>query len=352
MEDLLRSWDGESVVLHLDRPTGAWIIIAIHSTHLGPGTGGTRLKHYPDLAAAARDALLLAEGMTYKFATIDFPRGGAKAVIAIPPVFDPSERTGLLRRYGALIHQLGGLFETGPDIGTTSADMDLIAETGAPYVRARTPAAGGAGDSAPATALGVFHAIQVSCETAFGDPSLRDRRVLVQGAGSVGGRLIALLQDAGATVLAADVDQAALRRHIDVEHLSAADVYTTPCDVFAPCALGGILNHETIPLLRCRAVAGAANNQLAHPADAERLRARGILYAPDFVVNLGGAAAITGRETMGWSEDEASRQIIEAITSALRQVLRIAAEEGITTAAAALRLAEARLAAPSPTSYK
>jgi len=350
VEDLLSSWDGESVVLHLDRPAGAWIIIAIHSTHLGPGTGGTRLKHYSDLAAAVRDALLLAEGMTYKFATIGFPRGGAKAVIAVPAGFERAQRAGLLRRYGALIHQLGGLFETGPDVGTSPADMDLIAETGAPYVRARTPASGGAGDSAPATALGVFHAIQVSCETAFGDPSLRNRRVLVQGAGSVGGRLIARLQEAGATVLAADVDQAVLRRLGDVEHLSAAEVYTTPCDVFAPCALGGVLNQQSIPLLRCRVIAGAANNQLAHPADAERLHARGILYAPDFVVNLGGAAAITGRETMGWSEDEANRQVINAIRSALHQVFRIAADEGISTTAAALRLAQARLAAPPSTS--
>jgi len=350
VEDLLSSWDGESVVLHLDRPTGAWIIIAIHSTQLGPGTGGSRLKHYSDLAAAVRDALLLAEGMTYKFATIGFPRGGAKSVIAVPAGFEPAQRAGLLRRYGSLIHQLGGLFETGPDVGTSPADMDLIAETGAPYVRARTPAFGGAGDSAPATALGVFHAIQVSCETALSDPSLRNRRVLVQGAGSVGGRLIALLKEAGATVLAADVDQAALRRLGDVERLSAADVYTTPCDVFAPCALGGILNQQSIPLLRCRVIAGAANNQLAQPEDAERLRTRGILYAPDFVVNLGGAAAITGRETMGWSEDEANRQLINAITSALHQVFRMAADEGITTTAAALRLAQARLAAPSSAS--
>jgi len=350
VEDLLGSWDGESVILHLDRPTGAWIIIAIHSTRLGPGTGGTRLKHYSDLVAAVHDALLLAEGMTYKFATIGFPRGGAKAVIAVPEGFDHSQRAGLLRRYGSLIHQLGGLFETGPDVGTSPADMDQIAETGALYVHARTPASGGAGDSAPATALGVFHAIQVSCETAFGDPSLHGRRVLVQGTGSVGGRLIALLQEAGAMVLAADVDQAAVRRHVDIEYISADEVYSTPCDVFAPCALGGVLNQQSIPLLRCRVIAGAANNQLAHPADAERLRARGILYAPDFVANLGGAIAITGRESLGWSEDEADRQVIDAVTSALHQVFRIATEEGITTTAAALRLAQARLAAPSSTS--
>jgi len=352
VEDLLGSWDGESVILHLDRPTGAWIIIAIHSTHLGPGTGGTRLQPYPDLASAVRDALSLAEGMTYKFACVGFPRGGAKAVIAVPPDFDRARRAGLLRRYGTLIHQLGGLFETGPDVGTSPEDMDLIAETGAPYVRARTPAGGGAGDSAPATALGVFHAIQVSCETAFGDRSLGSRRILVQGAGSVGSHLVALLKEAGAAVLVADVDQAAAGRHLNVVHLSAAEAYTTACDVFAPCALGGVLNQQSIPLLCCRVIAGAANNQLAEPEDAERLRSRGILYAPDFVVNLGGAVAIIGREALGWSEDEAARRVVAAITSALRQTFRIVAEEGITTTAAALRLAHTRLAAPSSTSYR
>jgi leucine dehydrogenase len=215
MESLLREWDGETVIVRYDRPTGAWIFIAIHSTRLGPAGGGTRMKSYPDVQAALQDALRLAEGMTYKFATPGIPFGGGKAVIAIPSDFDPQSRPALLRRYGALVHQLGGLFYTGPDVGTSSADMDIIAETGAPYVFARTPAAGGAGSSGPATALGVFTGIRVACEHLFGEASLKGRRVLVQGTGSVGGTLIEYLRAADAEVVFSEVDEDAIRRFRD-----------------------------------------------------------------------------------------------------------------------------------------
>jgi len=149
IETLLSEWDGEELIVRYDHPTGAWILIAIHSSRLGPPTGGTRMKHYPNFEEAVRDALRLAEGMTYKFAVPAFPRGGAKTVIYLPKDFDTKSRSDLLRRYGALIHQLGGLFYTGPDVGTSSADMDIIAETGDPYVFSRTPAKGGAGSSGP-----------------------------------------------------------------------------------------------------------------------------------------------------------------------------------------------------------
>ncbi len=165
---LLEQWDGESIVLHLDRPTGAWIIIAIHSTRLGPASGGTRMKPYASLEDAVQDALNLGAGMSYKFASIGFPCGGGKAVIALPANFDAQARPALLRRYGALVKQLGGLFQTGPDVGTTSEDMDIISETGAPHVFARTPKAGGAGDSGAPTAVGVFQAIKTVCAQLFG----------------------------------------------------------------------------------------------------------------------------------------------------------------------------------------
>jgi leucine dehydrogenase len=152
METLLQAWDGETVLLHRDRPTEAWICIAVHSTRLGPATGGTRMKPYPDLRSAVQDALSLASGMTLKFSLTGLPIGGGKAVIAVPHDLRPADRAGLLRRYGALIQQLGGLYRTGPDVGTCPDDMDIVAETGAPYVFSRTPAAGGAGDSAPAMA--------------------------------------------------------------------------------------------------------------------------------------------------------------------------------------------------------
>ena len=162
MESLLSDWDGESVIVQKDKPTGAVIIIAVHSSRLGPATGGTRIKPYASLGEAFEDAFRLSAGMTYKFAVPDLGRGGGKAVIVVPSDLAAQDRPDLLRRYGALIHQLGGLFYTGPDVGTTAADMDVIAETGHPYIFCRTPECGGGGSPGPYTALGVFTAIQVT----------------------------------------------------------------------------------------------------------------------------------------------------------------------------------------------
>ncbi len=348
METLIREWGGETVIVHYDRPTGAWIFIAIHSTRLGPAVGGTRMKPYASVQAALQDAMRLAAGMTYKFATPGMPFGGGKAVIAIPADFEAQSRPALLRRYGALIHQLGGLFSTGPDVGTSPADMDIIAETGAPYIFARTPAAGGAGDPGPFTARGVFAGIEETCEHLFGDMSLVGRRMLVQGAGDVGAKLINYLCDAGATVAYSEVDEGAIRKVRDdlgLEFVPPEAVYTTECDIFAPCALGGVLNADTIPQLKCRAVVGGANNQFATQEDAERLRARGILYAPDYVVNVGGAMAITSMEMKGWSQERAEREVVESVRRALKQIFEVASKQGITTDAAARQLAENRLSA-------
>jgi leucine dehydrogenase len=285
-EPLLREWDGDTVIVRYDRPTDAWIFIAVHSSTLGPATGGTRMKHYDTQEAALADALRLASGMTYKFAVPGIERGGGKAVISVPENFESGSRPDLLRRYGSLVRQLGGFFNTGPDVGTSPADMDIIAETGAPYVFCRTPEAGGAGSSGPITAHGVFTGIQVACERVFGEESLRGRKMLVQGVGSVGGILIEHLRNAGAEVMFSEVDDEIIqhfRHELGLEHIPGDEVYETECDVFAPCALGGVLNESTIPRLNCRIVVGGANNQLAHPEDAERLREGGILYAPDYV---------------------------------------------------------------------
>ena len=350
MEALLNAWDGERVIIEFDRPTGAWIIIAIHSMRRGPAGGGTRMKPYPTMEAALADALELARSMSYKFACAAMARGGGKAVIAIPPDLSHQARLDLLRRYGALISRLGGMFQTGPDVGTSSADMDIIAETGAPYVFGRTVQAGGAGDSGPATALGVLRSMGVVCQHLFGSPLLAGRRVLVQGAGSVGLRLIRLLREARAEILFSDVDEATIRQVQDtlgIPCIPAEKVYETPCDIFAPCALGGILNQATIPQLKCRAIVGSANNQLARPEDSELLRERGILYAPDFIVNVGGAMALVGIEAMGWSEAEANAHVIQGIEQALRQTFDLATARNISTAEAARSVAEARLAETS-----
>ena len=346
MESLISEWDGETVVVRYDRSTGAWMFIAIHSTRLGPATGGTRMMNYPTPEAALRDVLGLAKTMTYKFAVPGLPRGGGKAVISDPGDLDHQSRADLLRRYGELVHQMGGSFFTGPDVGTTSADMDIIAETGTPYIFYRTKTAGRAGSSGVITALGVFTGIKVTCKQLFGDASLKDRRVLVQGAGRIGAALIEYLHKAGAEVVFSEMDEDVIRRFQDgigLRFVSPEEVYTTECDIFAPCAMGGVLNADTIPQLKCRAVAGCANNQLANPEDAERLRAKEILYAPDYVINVGAAMAIPEMESLGWSYDEAEKQVTESVESALEHIYKSATEEGITTEVAALRIVEERL---------
>jgi len=347
METLIQDWNGEEVIIRFDGITRAWVIIAIHSTRLGPAAGGTRMKPYPDLHAAIQDALDLARTMTYKFAVADHPLGGGKAVIALPPDSDVQQRRELLLRYGALVKQLGGLYLVGPDVGTSPQDMDVIHETGAPHVFARTAQMGGAGGSGPATALSVFCGIEASWAELTGTESLQGVQVLVQGTGSVGGPLIDLLRAAGADVSFSEVQAEAIQHYRDVcglPFVPLEEVYDTACDIFVPCALGGVLNEATIPRLHCRVVAGAANNQLATPEDAERLRARGILYAPDFVINSGGALAIHGMEAFGWSRTDADAHV-RSVKQALRMIFRRAAAEGMTTEAAACRIAEARLAA-------
>jgi leucine dehydrogenase len=347
LDTLMGDWDGEEVILRRDQPTGATIIIAVHSTRLGPACGGTRMKTYPSLEDAVRDAQRLSEGMTFKFAAAGLERGGGKAVIAIPSSLDTAARDDLLRRYGALIHQLGGLFACGADVGTTARDMDTIAETGAPYVFGQTSERGGSGDPSPATAIGVLSGIKTTCARLFGSDALASRRIVVQGAGKVGYSLMRRLRDEGAEVTCGDVDTAIVeqaRAELGVAAVAADAVYDAECDIFSPCALGAVLNSETIPQLRCRAVVGAANNQLATPEDAERLRERDILYAPDFVVNSGGAIYLIGREVLGWSEQETLDRVTTSVRDGLTQVYALADEQGITTSAAAKRVALQRIA--------
>lgn len=346
MEELLKSWDGESLITTFDRAAEAWIIIAIHSTILGPATGGTRMKVYGNLSEAVIDAQRLSAGMTYKWAAAGLDMGGGKAVIAVGPDMNAGERRPLLLRYGTLLNRLKGLFLTGPDSGTSVADMDLIGSKAPDYVFGRSVEAGGAGDPGPFTARGVLEALEVTAGQLFDDRSLKGKRIVVQGVGSVGLALARLLLEAGADVCFSDTDSQAVRQcreELGFEMISPDAIYDLDCDFFVPCALGGILNEKTIPRLRCQAVVGAANNQLGVPEDAQRLLKRGILYAPDFVVNCGGAVAITGMETRGWSEAEATSRVREAVNTNLITIYTMSDAQGITTDQAALRLAKNRL---------
>jgi leucine dehydrogenase len=339
LEDLIRAWDGEEVVVRFDEPTGSWMFVCIHSTARGPAGGGTRMKVYGEPSDALADAMRLAAAMTLKMAAVDMPFGGGKAVLAVPELLEGDARRGLLLRYADLVASLRGTFQTGPDVNTTVADMDVIGER-CPYVFCRSEAHGGSGNPGPYTARGVFHGIRASVRHVFGTDSLEGRVVLVQGLGSVGAPLAAELEAAGAHVLVSDVVPKLVA---STEVVPAEEVIGTDCDVYAPCALGGTLNAETIPRLRCRIVAGSANNQLAEREDAERLRDAGILYAPDFVINAGGVLNSLGVEHLGWTREQIERRLA-AIGDTLAEIYARADAEGLTTEAAAEHHARARLA--------
>jgi leucine dehydrogenase len=350
-EELIASWDGEQVVIHHDEPTSSWMLIGVHSTTLGPAMGGTRLRPYRTPTDALEDVLRLSEAMTWKQAAAETPYGGGKAVLAVPevPVPGSPERRALLRRYAALVDSLHGTYVTAADMNTGEADMDVIGERTS-HVLGRSIAKGGAGDPGGATALGVFHGIEATVKFTDGSEDLTGKTVLVQGLGSVGARLSHHLTGAGATVSVADVKEAraaALAEELGASVVPADQVIGTTCDVFAPCATGNVLTEETIRQLRCRIVAGAANNQLGVVEDGERLRDAGILYAPDFVINAGGVIYLTGYETLGWDEATMAKRL-EAIGDTLLEVYEVAERDGISTAAAADRMARARVAAAAP----
>jgi leucine dehydrogenase len=266
-------------------------------------------------------------------------RGGGKAVLAVPELPTGDARRKLLLRYGELVASLGGTYRTAGDMNIAPADLDIVRER-CQWVYGTT---GASGNSGRGTAIGVLHGIRAAVEHVFGSPDLTGRSVLVQGAGSVGQDLARLLEAEGATVLVSDIDEARAAEAGGAV-VPARDALTTDCDVYSPCAVGGTLNAETIPALRCRIVAGSANNQLAVPEDAQRLHDRGILYAPDYVINAGGVIQLIGLEDHGWDEAELERNLA-TIGDTLRQLFREADEAGITPAAAAERLAAQRIAA-------
>jgi leucine dehydrogenase len=333
----------ETVVLCHDRATGMRAIIALHDTTLGPGLGGTRFLPYASEEEALTDVLRLSQGMTYKNAAAGLDLGGGKAVLLGDPRTDRTPE--LLLAYGRAVHRLAGAYLTAEDVGTTQADMDLL-RTVTPYV---TGATGGSGDPSPATAWGVFHAIRATLAFLGDDlEGLEGRHVVVVGVGKVGGALVSHLVDAGAQVTISDIDQvrvAELGLRLGVGIVGPDEAHRVPCDVLSPCALGAGLHERTIPELACRAVVGAANNQLAEPEDAKRLAAAGVLYAPDFVVNAGGVINIADELKPGGYEPGRARLAVERIAGNLTRVLEVARDEAITTEHAAERVAERRIEA-------
>ncbi len=344
-EDLIRQWDGEQVAVRFDAPSGAWMFVGVHSTALGPGFGGVRMRVYHSPDDGLHDVLRLSSAMTSKNALAGLPFGGGKAVLAVPEIPQGEERRGLLLRYAEMIASLRGTYLTACDMNITEEDMDVIAER-CPHVMGCSVSRGGSGSSGPATAFGVFNGIRASVAHAFGSDDLHGRSVLVQGAGDVGGPLVDLLDEAGADVLVADVhpdrSQAAAQR-AGAREVAPDAVATTECDVYSPCATGAVLTEVSIPALCCKVVAGAANNQLGTPEDAERLRERGILYAPDYVVNAGGVLSLAGLEKLGWTREQL-RERLRAIADTLTEVFTIAEKNDTSTETAAAALVRDRLA--------
>jgi leucine dehydrogenase len=313
-EELFERWDGEEAVVRYDHESGAWMFVCIHSTVLGPSAGGTRMRVYPTPADGLADAMKLSGAMTAKWAGADLPSGGGKAVLAVPELPTGEPRRALLRRYGRLVQSLGGTYRTAGDMNITPQDLDIVAET-CDFVYGTTS---GGGNSGRGTAIAVHAGITASVEHVFGSTDLAGRSVLVQGAGAVGSDLVKLLQADGAQVLVSDVDDERARA-TGATVISPDDVYDTECDVYSPCAVGGTLNVGTIARLRCKIVAGSANNQLAEREDAARLHERGILYAPDFIVNAGGIIQLFLLEDRGSTEDEMQRHL-HAVGDTLRDI--------------------------------
>jgi valine dehydrogenase (NAD+) len=333
----------EQLTFFADEPTGLRAVVAIHSTALGPSLGGTRFRPYPNEHDAVVDVCRLAHGMTYKHAACGNDLGGGKAVILGDPA---AVRTDdLMLAYARCVERLGGRYLTAEDVGTTQADMDLIRSV-TRHVTGTSPALGGSGDPSPATAWGVLHAMHAVAERVWGSRDLAGRHVVVSGVGKVGSALVGHLLEAGCRVTVADVREEAVRSvaSAGVSSVSPAEAHTTACDIFSPCALGAVLSERTTPDLRCAAVCGAANNQLEAEADGERLAARGVLYAPDYVANAGGVINIADETAPGGYDRDRAWQKVAGIEATMRSVFELAEEGATTPAEAADRFAERRLA--------
>jgi len=318
--------------------------VAIHSTRLGPAVGGTRFWHYENDEAAVKDLLRLARGMTYKNALAGIPFGGGKSIVLRNG--NEIDREQLFRAHGRFVETFGGRYITAEDVGTSPADME--------FVRMETTHVAGllgkSGDPSPVTARGVFRAIQASAKHRWGSDEVAGRTVALQGCGNVGYHLASNLHQAGARLIVTDVDPAKVDRvakEFGAAAVAPEDIYASDADIFAPCALGGIINDETIPQFKVAIIAGGANNQLLEPRHGDELMSLGILYAPDYAANSGGM--INGcRELLGWEPSQSAAKLDEIYDTVL-DIFRTAEAEDMPTYKAADRLAEIRLAEPIAT---
>ena len=341
--ELMEIHDYENIFFCQEKTVGLKAIIVIHDTTIGPAAGGVRMWPYESEADAIKDATRLARGMTYKCAAAGLPYGGGKCVIIGDPKRDKTE--GLLRTLGRFIHRLGGLFLTGIDVGTTLQDMELMRiET--PYVVSLPEALGGPGNSAIATAFGIFQGIRACLKEVYGSPLLQGHTVAVQGVGAVGKELVKYLVEAGAVVTVADVDEEKVKQmaaQYKVNVVQPGEIHGLDVDVYSPCAMGGILNDQTTPELHCKIVCGSANNQLAEDRHGDMLAQRGVLYAPDYIVSAGGV--ISGMDSLSRDgfKRERAMETVSHIYKTMGNVIAISKEQNIPTYRAADVLAEQRI---------
>lgn len=339
----MEQYDYENLYFCQDKDLDFKAIIALHDTTLGPATGGCRMWMYDTEAEAIEDALRLARGMTYKYAAAGVNLGGGKAVI----IGDPKrkDRELVFRVLGKFINRLGGTYITGEDVGTTLQDMEFIRmET--EYVVTLPTYLGGAGDIAPMTARGTIRAMQACCYRAYGSTSLEGKTVAVQGLGAVGHNIVAQLAELGARLVICDIDPEkvnAVKEQHAAKTVLPGDIYDVDCDVFCPCALGGIINDDTLTRLKCRIICGCANNQLLNESHGQLLEDKGFAYAPDYIANAGGTIFDTDRLGTGNVNHERGKAKVDRIFQNMERVFEIADRDGIPTYLAADRMAEERI---------
>ncbi len=336
----MEKYDYEQVVFCHDKASGLRAVIAIHDTTLGPALGGCRMWTYAKEEDAVTDALRLARGMTYKNAAAGLNMGGAKTVVMGDPKRDKSE--ALFRALGRFIESLNGRYVTAEDVGTNVKDME--------YIRMETEhVAGlgeGSGDPSPFTALGVFQGIKAACKEIYGSDDLRGKKVAIQGVGNVGYNLAKLLKNAGAQLVITDISEDNIKRAVNelgAKTVKPDEIFGTDCDIFAPCALGAIINDDTIDKLKCRIVSGSANNQLKEDRHGDMLQKKGILYVPDYIINAGGVINVAAEYEPGGYRKEKATAKVESLYNAVTQVIEISKKENIPTYKAADRLAENRI---------
>lgn len=338
----MEKYDYEQLLFCQDEQSGLKAIVAIHDTTLGPALGGTRMWSYKSEDEAIEDALRLAKGMTYKNAAAGLNLGGGKTVIIGDSRKDKNEE--MFRAFGRFIQGLNGRYITAEDVGTTVADMDLIHEE-TDFVTGISPAFGSSGNPSPVTAYGVFRGMKAAAKEAFGCDSLEGKVIAIQGVGNVAYNLCKYLTEEGASIIVTDIHKDAVKRAVDDFGAKAVDpdeIYSVECDIYAPCALGAVINDETIPQLKAKVIAGAANNQLKDTRHGDLIHEMGILYAPDYVINAGGVINVAD-ELYGYNRERAMKKV-EGVYQNIEKVINIAKRDGVPTYVAADRMVEERIA--------